>query len=528
MKRSRMSRDVASKNQGPADEPAGDVGRLARHSAVTLSAAGLGAVGAFLLTVVITRGLGRGDAGAVVTLFALFSVASAVATFGAPAGLIRSVSRSRAVEEPGEIMPVVLAACLSVAVVGLLLGIILLVEHRWIAETLGLEGPAVDRAMRWLAPVLPLDAVSVCVLAAARGLGNIRPYVVVENISKPLIRVGAVSAAVALGFGVAGVAAAWSLAIPVALAVGLFWFSQITTNFPLARVTWPSEVLRALRVFWAYTVFQGLGAVFQVGILWLDILLVSHYRPGGDAAVYGAASRYMQFGGLALTALIVVSGPEIAYLMARGGTERVRIMYVTGTAWVVLLTFPIYLSLFVYSDAFMTVFGPSYVSGVTPLEILSLAMLIAMGTGPIVVLLQMGGRGRWNLCNAGAALAANIALNLALIPRFGITGAAIAWAVSICIQNLAPVMQTTLFWRLHPFTHEVALAALVTGASFGLLGVAIRTAVGSSPRVAVGSFALSTVLFAGLAWSARQPLRLTEAWKAIGGRRLGPAEGWGR
>ena len=47
----------------------------------------------------------------------------------------------------------------------------------------------------------------------------------------------------------------------------------------------------------------------------------------------------------------------------------------------------------------------------------------------------MSGRSGLNLANNAAAVVGNVALNLVLIPRFGIVGAAVSWAVAIVGVN---------------------------------------------------------------------------------------------
>jgi len=72
----------------------------------------------------------------------------------------------------------------------------------------------------------------------------------------------------------------------------------------------------------------------------------------------------------------------------------------------------------------------------TALVIVSLAMLINMGTGNVTLILLMVGRSSLNLLNTGAALTVNVLLNVVLVPQMGVTGAALAWAAAIILENL--------------------------------------------------------------------------------------------
>src|SRR6202044_2335295 len=55
------------------------------------------------------------------------------------------------------------------------------------------------------------------------------------------------------------------------------------------------------------------------------------------------------------------------------------------------------------------------------------------------------GRSSWSLANGLMAVVVNVTLDVLLIPRYGITGAAIGWAVAIIITNLTPLAQLAAF-----------------------------------------------------------------------------------
>ncbi|HEV3397924.1 MAG TPA: polysaccharide biosynthesis C-terminal domain-containing protein, partial [Actinomycetes bacterium] len=71
----------------------------------------------------------------------------------------------------------------------------------------------------------------------------------------------------------------------------------------------------------------------------------------------------------------------------------------------------------------------------------------------------MGGRSAWNLANTVLALGANLALNFALTPRWGLAGAAVAFAAGILLNNLLPLVQVWRSMGLHPFGPGTGVAA---------------------------------------------------------------------
>ena len=92
-----------------------------------------------------------------------------------------------------------------------------------------------------------------------------------------------------------------------------------------------------------------------------------------------------------------------------------------------------------------------------------------MGLTPYV--LVMAGRSRLMLLNTLAAAALNIVLGIVLVPRLGISGAAIAALASGGAFQVAATIETWVIERVHPFATSLlkplaaALVALAVEAA---------------------------------------------------------------
>ena len=87
-------------------------------------------------------------------------------------------------------------------------------------------------------------------------------------------------------------------------------------------------------------------------------------------------------------------------------------VYQTATWWLIVVSWPLFLSLAVFGPVLLGVFGPGFDEGATALAILSMAMLVNLGTGNVTVVLLMGGKSSWNLLNTAVALVLNVGLNI--------------------------------------------------------------------------------------------------------------------
>ena len=143
----------------------------------------------------------------------------------------------------------------------------------------------------------------------------------------------------------------------------------------------------------------------------------------------------------------------------------------------------------------MRLFGHDYGSGATALTILSLGMLVLTGTGSNGIALLMAGRSSWSLAISATSLAVNLTLNLLLIPHLGIDGAAVAWAVTVLVNNGVTAVLVWKFIRLDPLGNG-ALVALAVSAIFAVVGFGARLLFG--PTVPSFLLALAVALLAVL------------------------------
>jgi O-antigen/teichoic acid export membrane protein len=124
------------------------------------------------------------------------------------------------------------------------------------------------------------------------------------------------------------------------------------------------------------------------------------------------------------------------------------------------------------------------------------------------MVLLMAGKSSWNLLNTIVAIVLNVALNLALVPAWGIRGAAIAWAASILANNLLPLVQVWRLEGLHPFGKGTLLAAASALVSFGLLAAVSRALFGPTVLVLVLVGVVGGLAHLLLLWRLRDHLHL--------------------
>ncbi len=509
----------------PARLPEPRLDEVARGGALNLIGALVAALTTLACTVVVTRQFSKPVAGAFFTAISLFLIVESVAGLGAWVGLVNFIARLRRLGHPERVPAILRAAVLPVVAVSLVatagllllagpLGRILLTGH------LGQPGATpgmVAGGLRALAVALPFAALADTLLGASRGYRDMRPTVIVDKIGRSggqlvgmLIAVWAGSAAL--------LAPLWALPYGPAAVAAWYWLRHIRraqrtgpggTTAAAAPVSAGTGFGRASPGgFWRFTGPRALANLAQITIQRIDIVLVAIMRGPVAAAIYTAATRFLVAGQFANSAISQAAQPRLAELFAvddrRGATD----MYRVTTAWLIVLTWPLYLLAVIYGPEILAIFGHSYRAGHPVMVILGLTMLLATACGQVDMVLITAGRSSWSLANGLLAVLLNVGLDLLLIPRYGITGAAIGWAAAIIVTNLIPLTQLAAALRLHPFGRGTVTAAGLAVASFAVIPLAVRGAFGPGGAAALSAVAAGCLVqLAGL-WRFRDSLRL--------------------
>jgi O-antigen/teichoic acid export membrane protein len=263
------------------------------------------------------------------------------------------------------------------------------------------------------------------------------------------------------------------------------------------------------RGFWRFTTPRGIASLASITLQRIDIVLVAIIMGPAAAAVYTAATRFLVAGQLGNMAITMAAQPRFTELFAVGDRRNANVLYQVTTAWLVLITWPLYMLAIVYGPEVLSVFGHSYRAGADVMLILAVTMLLATASGQVDMVLITTGRSSWSLVNGLMAVVVNVSLDLVLIPRYGITGAAIGWAIAIVVTNLMPMAQLASSIHLQPFGRGTLLAAALSTVAFCAVPFAVRSVLGGGLAGLAAGVAAGCVVEAVGLWRFRGVLRLS-------------------
>jgi O-antigen/teichoic acid export membrane protein len=449
---------------------------------------------------VFTRAYEPADYGAFAIAFTVVTVGGSVATLGLRTGLARQVAYGNAdADEQGEAVgdpgTLVAWALVVTAASGAALGAAAVLGADAAAAVLGEQRYAT--AFRVGGAGLPAFALITVATAVFRGYSRTRERVlfrdVLRNGALPLFLVPVAGVGLPAGYGLAALPA--SLWV-TALAFLAYLVRENTAGFRtgvVARLRSTAPLVGLLRFSFPLLLSSLLIQVMA----WTDVVMLGYFAPPAVVGTYEAVRPLYRAVQMVWGAMLFMYVPLVSEYHAKDATGALRRAYAALTKWFTALTFPVVAVFMLYpATTLEAVYGPSYAAGAPALRVLAATMFLHSVMGPNGATLAALGRTRVLAWANFFAAVVNVALNLALIPRLGLTGAALATATAFVLRNLARVGLLYRIDRVHSFTRAVlapfALAGAAAAAGAGLLGSVDAALL---PAVAVGVAAAYLLAF---------------------------------
>lgn len=306
---------------------------------------------------------------------------------------------------------------------------------------------------------------------------RVEQTVVAEDMAQPLLAL-----LLWLGFyGLGGrlMAAVWAVVISYWLAAGLgLYFVWRSLGESWQYQARQAVTGRELLAFSVPALFPGL---FSIILLWSDRLFVGALLTAKDAGIYQALSQFSIFFVLVMNSFGTIFMPMAATFHQQGNQKQLQEIFRMSTKWGITLTLPgLLLILFAPDILLKSIFGADYLPGTVPLIILTMGQFVNVATGPVGYLLIMTGHPHRWLFLSGMGVVLNTGLNLWLIPRWGLMGAATATMLSTLFTYGAGLAQVYRQLHLLPYNRrylKTGLTTILTALPLWLATTFIRTSV---------------------------------------------------
>lgn len=449
--------------------------RVVKGAAIFLIGSVLGLFIAFIGRIIVIRYLTPAEFGLLSFSITVFTIACSLANLGLPAGLTRQAAYFFGRGERERAIAIFRAGLLISVVASLVAATGLFVSSDLIAEFFGM--PGVSWILRMFSFAVPAAVLSATLVSVFQVYERVDVKVVFSDLLPNVLRVALIVVVVILTLSFYWVVSVYVLSyiIPgIVLLAYTFRFVEFKTSENT------SKYIRILVLFSLPLLFQS---VLGMIITWTDTLMIGYFLASSDVGLYSGARSLAGAMQNFLASVIFIYFPIISQLYARSQIKEMGRTYAVITKWLMSTSLPVFLVLFFFPEAVLwLLYGEAYIPAAHALQILALGFFTHVMLGPNGMTLIATGNVRFPTLASSIAAITNFALNLVLIPLYGITGAAVASALTYTTGNALTSAKLYMDYGIHPFTRNYVkpcLASLATAALVYLISKAFSLHIGS-------------------------------------------------
>jgi len=218
------------------------------------------------------------------------------------------------------------------------------------------------------------------------------------------------------------------------------------------------QIVREMLRMGVYGLLTGFGVI---AIAQIDRLMINFYLSESETGIYSTA---FYFGTLILMpsrAVQRIAASVIAVAFKENDLATIETMYKKTSLYQFMLSLLLFLLLWMNVDAVFTIIPESYKAGKYVIFFIGLSNVIVMAGGTSGSIISSSRHYAYSAWFVGIFLVMIVATNILLIPRFGITGAAAASAISAFIYNGIQIIFVRHKWSFQPYDFRFLILSAI-------------------------------------------------------------------
>lgn len=208
--------------------------------------------------------------------------------------------------------------------------------------------------------------------------------------------------------------------------------------------------------FMLVSIISG-GLVYQI-----DKLMIGSYSNFTEVGIYNLSMIFASSLALIPASFSRITLSEVSNAFNRNNFDEINRIYKHNLEQQIYYGIMIFISIILFSDDLLKIFGKDYQSGSLVLIFLSTGFLINLSVGMSGEIIALSKHYKFDLYSKLFLLAISISLNSIFIPRFGIEGASLATLITLFLYGLLKIFYT--FKKMNILPYKLSnLSYLVSG-----------------------------------------------------------------
>jgi O-antigen/teichoic acid export membrane protein len=447
----RQLRPTASPPPPSSRHPERNLSRLAGSAGLMFAGGWIAYALSTLFQIGVARSIGAEEFGAYIVAIGIAWVLAQIAPLGMSWAVVRYVAIYRSQSDQERLMGTVWLAVRTTAAGGTVLGAAMFLFAPLLAERVFHQPQAVV-LLRLLSLTVPLSALTDLLLATVQAYTRMIPTVVVRSIAVPFLRLcGALGALAIFGGGALTVACGYlaveAVALLLAVVSALRVLPRRSPRHPGRQVTRYARPLAAQRVLESSTADFG------------DLMLAASHSVS-LVALFTAVLRFTEVANALFKAIGMAIAPMVSDIHTAAQRDHLARLYKAASRWMFMIGVPLFLVQILFGRRLLSLFGDDFKMAYSALVIVAVGQFANYCTGVTTDVIRMIGRSGLLLINTVFDVSNYVILNLVLIPRYGLTGAALAAAIELASINAVRAVEVWVIVRLHPYSRSFAKPVL--------------------------------------------------------------------
>ncbi|WP_226022957.1 flippase [Halomicrobium salinisoli] len=393
----------------------------------------------------IARSLSPGVYGSVALAYTIALLGGRIAIFGLKDGVVRLISAKSTVSERSHIVRHGLAIVLlagAIVMTGFIAG------RNIIAELV--DDPLVSRYLLYFSPFVLIFSVRAVLFGALRAEERSTSAVISRDLLGRILPLLILVAAIFLNQPTLGAVGYW-LGVPVAILLSSLLFLQ--DRYPLSGLILRNPDRDTTERLLRFSLPLAVGAYLSIFLTHSDILMIGYFLDSSQVGYYRAVQPLQRASILLLMAFSFLFLPAATQFYEQKNVDDLERFYTVSTKWISAGTLPIVLVFGLFADDVVRVFfGTAYSPAAPALTLLVFGHFLRAIVGLNGDIVKAIDRTKLELLSVLIGVITNILLNLFLIPRVGIAGAAIGTATGFLAYNIVELLAIYRVVGIHPFS----------------------------------------------------------------------------
>jgi O-antigen/teichoic acid export membrane protein len=425
---------------------------------IILKGAGLAAIGmmfskfiTYLYRALVGRMLGPEAYGQLNTgmmVLGIITVLSGASVTGNAVG--KFVPQYRANEEKAKIKGLIIAMLEFSLTTSFILGIITFLSAEFLAKQI-FDNTQLIPVIQVMGMLGVLSRPYNIFIETTVGFNTTKYRVITTHFFQNIVQLAVTATLLFAGFNIMGAVWGWAAGLLSSLILAFYFMEKKFGPILLSDIK--PDYNRKEVYKYSYPLMAS--SFIGVAMGWMDTAFLGYFLDQSSVGLYNAAYPIALLLTLPDSALGMLSLENLSEMDAEDKDKSTVIK--TMNHWIFALTLPAFLLMVLFPEKILEIlFGNQFTGAALALIILAFGNLTEGATGKINDILKSKGITKVLLYNTALNLFLNLALNLYLIPRYGITGAAIATASSTIFVNIILISEGWLMAKINPFTKTMA------------------------------------------------------------------------